>query len=169
MLFRSTIYADDTNFACFAKTVEQLQKMANEDLQACSTWFRVNKLTLNLKKTHFLVFSHEQRNRRIEPVCITMGGGIVEQRTQTKFLGIILDQHLRWSAHVKQLLGKISHYFHLSSILRHYMPRKILSNIYRSLVLPHLQYCVILWGVSSQNICNLNRLLNGYRRNLLES
>ena len=47
-----TIFADDTTLMSYGKDIELLARQVNEDLVVVSDWFQINKLTLNIKKTH---------------------------------------------------------------------------------------------------------------------
>ena len=51
-------FADDSNLFSSGKDLSVLHNQTNEELQNISKWLKVNKLSLNVKKTHFL-YSHE--------------------------------------------------------------------------------------------------------------
>ena len=55
----SLLCADDTNLFQSGKDVIQLQKEVEADLNRISEWLKINKLSLNIKKTHFIVFSNK--------------------------------------------------------------------------------------------------------------
>ena len=66
--------------------------------------------------------------------------------TVTKFLGVLIDENLTWIEHITEIEKKVS-----KSIGILYRARDILTSndlylLYCSLVLPYLQYCVIIWG-----------------------
>ena len=54
------LFADDTNMFNSSKDIETLQSVVNEELKLVSTWLKVNKLSLNIKKTHFMVFTKKR-------------------------------------------------------------------------------------------------------------
>ena len=49
--------ADDTNLFLSGSDPKCIAKMMSEDLKEITRWLRVNKLSLNKKKTHFMLFS----------------------------------------------------------------------------------------------------------------
>ena len=49
------LFADDTNLFNSGKDLTELQDIFNAELKAISTWLKVNKLSLNVKKTHYMV------------------------------------------------------------------------------------------------------------------
>ena len=72
--------------------------MMNEDLKEIARWLRVNKLSLNIKKTHFMIFS--DKNKPISNLAIKIDGELVNEVQKTKFLGVIIDKKLSWKEHI---------------------------------------------------------------------
>ena len=50
------MFADDTNIFFKAKTPEALYEIVNTELTKISKWFKLNKLSLNIKKTNYILF-----------------------------------------------------------------------------------------------------------------
>jgi len=50
------LFADDTNIFAFNRDAHLLLKTVNEGLHSLSGWFRANILSLNIKKTNFMLF-----------------------------------------------------------------------------------------------------------------
>ena len=50
-------FADDTNLFQSGKDVIRQQLEVEADLNRISEWLKINKLSLNIKKTHFIVFT----------------------------------------------------------------------------------------------------------------
>ena len=55
--FLTLLFADDTTFQVSGVDLDQLFAHANSELDKTTTWFKANKLTLNVKKTKFMLFS----------------------------------------------------------------------------------------------------------------
>ena len=51
-----TIYADDTTMTVICKDIKGAAKQLNEAMPRATIWFNENKLTVNLKKTEYMVF-----------------------------------------------------------------------------------------------------------------
>jgi hypothetical protein len=154
-----TIFADDTTLMIYHKDIPTLQKLANEDLQAVEKWFQMNKLTLNIKKTHYLVFSHETRHSINQIFKIQINGKSIMRKETIKHLGVIFHQHLRWQHHVNHILKKIVKYMMIFTFVRKVVNRDKLKMMYNSFIYPHLTYCISIWGNESQNQGALNQLL----------
>ena len=50
-------FADDTNLFCSGPDIKTMESNINNELTEISLWLKVNKLSLNIKKTHYMVFS----------------------------------------------------------------------------------------------------------------
>ena len=57
----SILFADDTNMFKNGKDLKILQGIINKELERVSIWLKVNKLSLNIKKTHFMLFSNKRK------------------------------------------------------------------------------------------------------------
>ena len=64
-----------------------------------SEWFKVNKLSLNVAKTNYILFRPRQKPITVSDT-ITLNNIAVQQVEVTKFLGVLLDQHLPYKYHL---------------------------------------------------------------------
>ena len=55
--FLTLLFADDTTFQVSGQDLDQLFNYANCEMEKSTAWFKANKLTLNVKKTKFMIFS----------------------------------------------------------------------------------------------------------------
>jgi hypothetical protein len=136
------LFADDTNIFYADDNIDILKSNMEIELQKLVTWFKTNKLTLNLEKTNFIIFGphcNSDINLRIDNQSITK----VEY---TKFLGVFIDQNLNWSFHIEHICNKIVK--NLSTIYRtkHKLTKTALRHLYNSLIDPHINYCIEIWG-----------------------
>ena len=70
-----------------------------DDLSTLSDWFAANKLTLNLGKTVCVLFQKNNNKKEIELKVKDM---LIPSQSETKFLGMWLDQSLSWHSHIEQ-------------------------------------------------------------------
>ena len=99
------MYADDTNLFYKGKYIDTLVRGINFELGNISTWLKVYKLSLNVKKTHMLFSKHRSKHMDAK---ITIDGRKIDQVVKTKFLGVVIDNKLNWKEHVSLISGKIS-------------------------------------------------------------
>ncbi len=57
-VLKMILFADDTNFYCSGKNLEQLLNTVVNELMVFKKWFDDNRLSLNLSKTKFIIFSN---------------------------------------------------------------------------------------------------------------
>ena len=63
--FSFYLFADDTNLLYADKTLKSLEKTVNDELVRVSDWLNANKLTLNGKKSNFVIFRPHQRKMEL--------------------------------------------------------------------------------------------------------
>ena len=68
-------------------------------------WLAANKLIINLDKTHVMLFTTK---RPPQPISITVRGKTLNEISETKFLGVMLDKNLCWDAHIKFISKNIN-------------------------------------------------------------
>ena len=70
----------------------------------------------------------------------------IKQTQFTKFLGVIIDDKLKWTRHISYIQNKISKGMGIMLKARKFLNRKILLQLYHSFVYPYLIYCLEIWG-----------------------
>ena len=93
------LYADDTNMFVIGTNIENLIFLMNTELKKIVIWLNTNKLSLNIKKTHFIIFSFSNK-RIVKTNDIVIDNQPVSRVSHTKCLGVIIDEKLNWSEHV---------------------------------------------------------------------
>jgi hypothetical protein len=144
------LFADDTNLLLHDANLNNLINKANIEIQKISDWLKVNKLSLNIKKTHFILF-HFRQKKITENISINIDNTEIERVTSTKFLGVILHENLNWGNHIATIATKINKNTGILRALRHKLPTSILFTLYTTLIYPYLQYCNIAWA-SQQSV-----------------
>ena len=145
-LLHFILYADDTNIFCSNKNIVELCNIVNRELQCVAQWFRANRLSVNIKKTNFVIFG-TQANLRNKTNCrIFMEKLEIAQTNTAKFLGVLIDCNLNWKSHIDYISKKIAKNVGIIKRLRHCLPIHILNTLYNTLILPYLSYCNIIWA-----------------------
>ena len=73
------------------------------------------------------------------------------------FFGLIFNKHLGWADHVNKLSNKICKIIGIMNKLKFQLPQNILLTIYNSLILSHLNYCLLVWGYESKHLYRLQK------------
>ena len=148
------MFADDTNLFLVEKRLCDLESVMNIELSKISKWIQVNKLSLNVGKTNFMLFSGRRQVPSIPN--IKMNDVEIKCIRKSKFLGIIIDDKLTWIHHIDHVCKKISKSIGILYKLRPFLNTKYLINMYYCFVYPYLQYCNEVWG--NAYACHINRL-----------
>ena len=93
-ILKFVLFADDTNIFCSGHAAMQLSRYLSNELDKLSVWFAVNKLTLNVSKTNFMVFGNSKQRNTILQVSIKNCN--IKRVYVTNFLGILIDDRLNW-------------------------------------------------------------------------
>lgn len=64
------------------------------------------------------------------------------------FLGVTIDCHLNWKAHISKINNRITKYCYVLSILSGAASKTVAINAYYGYVYPQLSYGIIFWGNS---------------------
>ena len=150
--FKFIHFADDSTVYASGDNLEELAALSNRELENVDHWLRANKLSLNISKSKFMIFS----NKILAVPNLTIRNESINYVNEIKFLGIILDDKLKFSNHISNVCNKISKICGIFTKLSPILPSEALKTMYFSLVYPHLIYAVEVWGNS--NITKLRRL-----------
>ena len=101
-----------------------------------------------------MIFHHHQRDIINYIPKLTLNGGPLLRIEDFNFLGLTIDHHMTWSAHIQIISNIISRYVQIMNRIKRYLPQNILRTIYNSLILPHINYTILIWGFKSSRISN---------------
>ena len=99
---RVILFADDTTIFNSHSSSKYLQYMMEHDLNLMTNWFCANKLSLNLDKTIVIQFWNNKTNFQLH-----VNNFNIPIVSNTKFLGVHLDNQITWTVHINGLLEKI--------------------------------------------------------------
>jgi len=146
------LFADDTNVFVSHKNLEVLKEKAEHTLADLIVWFSANKLTLNINKTCFNVYSNKKHNI----VELNLDGKKIVRSEVTKYLGMILDEKLQWSAHVDGICHKLTKLLHAFRTVSKFTDYEMACQLYYAYVYPYITYGIEIYGTSGN--CNTNRI-----------
>lgn len=170
----SIMFADDTNMFAQGNDICALEKIVDAELGKVVKWLYANKLSLNVDKSHCMLFSFN-RHHHTRVINVHINGVNVETVTQTKFLGILIDNKLCWSPHIDYISAKIAKGIGIIKKVKFVLSRDTLLSLYYTFVYPYLCYCNVVWGRAAKLylsrlhvlqkrilrvICNVNFLAN---------
>ena len=140
------LFADDTNVFLYDTDIYQLSVRANKALSDINNWFKLNKLSLNVKKCNFILFTTRPITADFK---VSIDNCQLERVRQTKFLGVIINEKLTWDDHISLLCNKISKNIGIIRRIKKKIPITLLRNLYFTLINPYFEYCNVIWAISS--------------------
>ena len=138
------LFADDTNIYYESNNLLELQNTVNQELRKLVLWLNVNRLALNVEKTNFVIF--RSTKTLSHSVTLLMNKKALSQKNHVKYLGVMIDEHLRWNFHTSHVASKISRGVGILAKLRNFMNLSLLKTIYYCLVYSHISYGIHAWG-----------------------
>ena len=145
----SLMFADDSNLFLQGKDLKVMQQTLNDELDKVSTWLKINKLSLNIDKTHFMLFCG--RRSVTEDISIKIDGISIQRVSSTKFLGVTIDELLSWKEHICNISKKVSRALGIINKVKCILNKSTLLSLYYTLVYPYMTYCNHVWGNACQN------------------
>jgi len=111
-----------------------------------SKWFQANRLSLNVKKTKYMLFHKHRKKIDKSQIEIKIDSNKIDEVNNIKFLGSYIDNNLSWKIHITNKANQILRVNGILTRLKHLAPKPILKTIYNSLIHPHLSYAITSWG-----------------------
>ena len=144
---------------CFAETMDPLNSEIQMNIDNVDTWFKQNKLRLNINKTSLMYIGTRQRLDTCVEVTsdpLKMDDQIITINDNYTYLGLTVDGTLSWNKHVDMLCNKLKPRLGVLYRLSQILPRHCLVNIYFALIQSVIDYGLTLWGHTSNS--NINKV-----------
>ena len=110
-LFNFLNYADDTTLSSTLNTFndnmhdQNLEILINEELLKISEWLNINKLSLNVVKSKYMIFQNKNKNK--QTLILNIDNTDIEQVTDFNLLGLIIDTNYIWKKHTEKYLMRV--------------------------------------------------------------
>jgi len=115
----------------------------NKELEHVNDWFKANKLSLNATKTNYIFFSSNRKRFPKEAGIVSINNVPIPS---TKFLGVYVDQSLKWNDHIEKISAKLARNIGIISRVAYLLPEHIRTSLYYSMIDPYLSYCNVIWA-----------------------
>ena len=155
------LFADDTNIFYESQSLTDLERTLNKELRKLQEWLIVNRLSLNLKKTNFVLF-HPFNKPLSDSITVKINKKAISEKNHVKYLGISLDSTLSWKSHIENLCSTLRRTVGMLYKIRSLANKSILVSIYYSLFYSYLNYGIEVWGNADKSL--INRILTLQKR-----
>ena len=155
------LFADDTNIFVSGKSKADAYTKANQVIDDVYRYMSSNLLHINLSKSVYMHFkpsiNYSERltcarvRKHGEEGVIKIGSHKLKKVDQVKFLGVIIDEDLKWEPHVQHLTRKLNSALVMIKRIIKFIPKTEYMKIYDALFKSHLSYCISSWGAIPRN------------------
>ena len=145
ILFKTITYADDTNMFMSHRNLTDLYASANSELRKIENWFSSNRLCLNVAKTSYQLYTSKKVD--IVPTLYISNTQIKREKV-VKFLGVLVDESLTFKEYINHICKKVAVGIGFMFRSRDTLEEDQLNTLYNALVLPHLNYCSLIWSIN---------------------
>ena len=152
------LYADDTAIIIKNNSWEGLQTKINLVISEIEKWFLSNRLSLNASKTNYQIYTNIRNSAAIN-IDVYINRTEIARCNTVKYLGVLLDEKLKWESHISNTCLKISRNIGVMGRVKYFLSSKELMLLYNSIVLSHLNYCAMVWGTNyPTNVLAIHKL-----------
>ena len=134
------LFADDANFFAEGDNESELAIKVNRILDNISLWCAANKLSLSPAKTCYSIFGNCSSN-----IKLLLNGKEIGKTESVKYLGLLIDDKLKWINHIDNVYNKIIKYVGIFYKIRNKLPYAIFKQLYFAFVHSHISYAIEIY------------------------
>ena len=138
------LYADDTSLLSIDSNSETAVNNLNHDLQSIQQWAERWFMLFNPSKTVSLTIYSKSQVEEILP--LTFNNTPISEVDSHTHLGLTLSKNMSWKQHVDRIIKRVNQRLGMLQYFKYYLPRKCLSHLYHTTVLPIIDYCDLIYA-----------------------
>ena len=131
-------YADDITLVATGKTLVEAREKLQSLVDSAARWAKLNCLSLNLDKCNVMLITPKLRNSNPSDCNITLNERTLNVVNQITILGVIIDNHLSWSAQAEKVLGKVNGRLAVLRRVSSSLNKNTRQQVFKAFVYPHL-------------------------------
>ena len=138
-------FADDGQFLLSHKNLDSLITNANNELKKILDYFESNKLLVSKAKSNYMLIPPKPR-QKIPDTIVKLGNDIIPRVSETKFLGVIIDDALKFKSQFEKVKKKVKSSIGALCMVKRTFSFRAKMLIYNGLVKAYLTYGFIAWA-----------------------
>ena len=142
-------YADDEQLYSSDKDLETLNTRLEHELGIANSWYERNGMIVNPDKHQAMVIGANSKYEFSFPV-----------KNSIDLLGVTIDKDLSFNRHISQICQKVNSQFSVLKRFKNIITSNVMLRLYKAFILPHLQYCSLIWHFSGTRNCDKLESLN---------
>ena len=150
------MYADDTQmyYRCILDNIHETINKINEDLKKVCEFSDKNCLKINPDKSNYIIIGTKKQTNIAKGLVLNVkvNNIDIERKTETKNLGIIMDENFTWQKQINEITRKAN--FKLRQLYRfkRFMSQKSKLRVVETYVLSQLNYCDSIYQGANQEV-----------------
>ncbi len=126
--------------------------------KCASCKIKLNELSLNIKKSNFIIFAGRGRRYVRGYARVSVDGKYISQVSHTRFLGTLVDEKLNWKKHINLIRNKTVKSLGIFSKLQSFIKEIFIRYVYFYI----FYSCLILPPTSFNNFFKFNSQIHSY-------
>jgi len=124
------LFANNTSIIVKSPNSKDFQTNMVTAFNSVNKWFKVNLLSTNVDKTHYMQF--KTKNKPTLGTKIVFNYKLITTLPKTKFLGIYIHNSINWSCLIEYIIPKLGAAYYIVKSIKPFMPLNTLKTIYYS-------------------------------------
>ena len=138
-------YADDNTLYTSGYNLKEVKEVSLNDLNRVTEWFMEKCMVLNAGKCHFMCLGKNTENE-----TFTFKDTIMNNSKEEKILGVIIDNRLTFSSHIRELCKKASEKISALSRISNHLNDSQKTLLFNTVVKSQFNYCPLVWMFCSR-------------------
>ena len=131
--------------------------------KAYLTLCKVNRLTISVAKTNFVLFHTPDKPMEQNLKEIVKDEISIERVTNIKYLGVIIDEKLNWNMHVNFVYDSLVKCFGIFNHIKHKITQKVVRQMYYGFIYSKIAYGLEVYDYTSvSNVQQSKRCKTSY-------
>ena len=139
-----SLFADDSKTKREINEKPELEKayeVLQKDLQELHKWAKKWKMSFNVNKCKIMHLGYGNAKHDY-----SLDGTVLSETTAEKDLGVLIDNELKFSKHIRSKVSQANRLIGLIKISFESIDEDMFKNLYNTLIRPLLEYCVQAWS-----------------------
>ena len=139
-------YADDIAIIARGKVISTLVSIIREEIKQLEIWARKNSMNFSASKTVAMMITNKRKTRNYD---IKLGGENIKWVKEFKYLGVIIDDKLKFNKHIDAMCEKARGcLFQCQKVLGKTwgLKPKVMKWMYEMIIKPIMTYGSVVWS-----------------------
>ena len=163
------LYADYITIYTASMSPNAVSHSLSADLARIAKWIEVNKLRMNVNRTQLMTLGSRTSRCNAQQIDVQLKGCSIPQSDSIKYLAVTVNRELKWKSPLASIRTKAFAAIAYIRKVSPFLPVCTRKMLYQTLVLPHLDYCSVVWHSCSQALTHSIECIQNYAMRVILS